>query len=94
MGLSVAPYLPSLKRSCSSFYELPAGREILELAPGLNSIEEREEILNAVERLGPWYHSFNLADWLKIEATQSGIPADVRGKDVMDIGCWDDPDGY
>ncbi|GAI76817.1 unnamed protein product, partial [marine sediment metagenome] len=38
----------------------------------VKSIEEREEILNAVKRLGPWYQSFDLADWLKIEGVHDG----------------------
>ncbi len=53
----------------------------------INPIEERQEILNSVKRLEPWYHSFHIADWLKIEATQSAIPASVRRKNVLDIGC-------
>ena len=60
----------------------------------VNSTEEREEILDAIGRLGPWYHPFHLADWLKTGATRSAIPASVRGKNVLDIGCWDGLHGY
>ena len=64
----------------------------------VNSTEEREEILDAVKRLEPWYHSFDLADWLKIEAIHDsdsvlacldrlGFPRDFSGKTVLDVGC-------
>ncbi len=64
----------------------------------VNPIETRQEILDAVKRLGPWYHSFNLADWLKIEAIHDGdsvlacldrvgFPHDFSGKTVLDVGC-------
>ncbi len=64
----------------------------------VHSSEERKEILSAVERLGPWYHSFNLADWLKIDAIHDGdsvlasldrigFPNDFSGKTVLDVGC-------
>ncbi len=64
----------------------------------VNSTEERAGILDAIKRLEPWYHSFNLADWLKIEAIhdsdsvlasldQLGFPRDFSGKTVLDVGC-------
>ena len=64
----------------------------------VNPIEERQEILNTVKRLQPWYHSFHLADWLKIEAIHDGdsvldcldrlgFPRDFSDKTVLDIGC-------
>ncbi len=64
----------------------------------VNPIEERQEILNTVKRLQPWYHSFHLADWLKIEGSHDGdsvlasldrlgFPQDFSDKTVLDIGC-------
>ena len=64
----------------------------------INPIEERQEILNSVKRLEPWYHSFHIADWLKIEAIHDGdsvlacldrlgFPHDFSGKTVLDAGC-------
>jgi tRNA (mo5U34)-methyltransferase len=64
----------------------------------VGSIEERERILKETARLGPWYQSFNLADWLKIEAVHDGdsvlgrldllgFPRDLSGETVLDVGC-------
>ncbi len=64
----------------------------------VNPIEERQEILNTVKRLEPWYHSFHLADWLRIEGSHDGdsvlasldrlgFPHDFSGKTVLDAGC-------
>ena len=47
-----------------------------------------------------WYHSFELPNGRKIDGHQSvalqrerlarfGVPEDLRGKRVLDIGCWD-----
>jgi tRNA (mo5U34)-methyltransferase len=79
-------------KSCS------LGGEDLNWHLDVKSIEEREEIVNAVKRLGPWYHSFDLADWLKIEAIHDGdsvlacldrlgFPRDFSDKTVLDVGC-------
>jgi len=38
----------------------------------VSSTEEREKILEDTASLGPWYQSFNLADWLKIQAVHDG----------------------
>lgn len=51
-----------------------------------------------VERLGPWYHSYELADWLNIEGEHRGheilpliddlgFPADFSGQSVLDVAC-------
>jgi hypothetical protein len=69
-------------------------RRRLNWCPDVNSTAERQEILNAVKRLEPWYHPFHLADWLKTGATQSAIPASVRGNNVLDMGCWEGLHGY
>lgn len=64
----------------------------------VHSTEERKEILSAVKRLEPWYHSYHLADWLKIEGIHDGdsvlasldrlgFPRDFSGKTVLDAGC-------
>lgn len=64
----------------------------------VSSIEEREKILKDTATLGPWYQSFNLADWLRIEAVHDGdsvldcldllgFPRDFSGKTVLDVGC-------
>lgn len=64
----------------------------------VDSMEQRERILSDTVRLGPWYQSFNLADWLKIEAVHDGasvlgcldllgFPGDFSGKTVLDVGC-------
>ncbi|MEE8345870.1 MAG: DUF1698 domain-containing protein [Dehalococcoidia bacterium] len=64
----------------------------------VNPVEKRQEILSAVRRLEPWYHSFHLADWLKIEGIHDsdsvlacldrlGFPEDFSGKSVLDVGC-------
>ncbi len=64
----------------------------------VSSIEEREKILKDIKRLGPWYQSFNLADWLRIEAVHDsdsvlacldrlGFPRDFSDKIVLDVGC-------
>jgi tRNA (mo5U34)-methyltransferase len=64
----------------------------------VSSIEDRERIRADTVRLGPWYQSFNLADWLKIEAVHDadsvlgcldllGFPRDFSGKTVLDVGC-------
>jgi tRNA (mo5U34)-methyltransferase len=65
---------------------------------GVSSLEERERILKDTARLGPWYQSFDLGDWLKIEAVHDGdsvlgcldllgFPRDFSGKTVLDVGC-------
>jgi hypothetical protein len=57
----------------------------------VSSIEEREKILKDIATLGPWYQSFNLADWLRIQAVHDGdsvldcldllgFPRDFSGK--------------
>jgi len=57
------------------------------------------EFVQELARKG-WYHSFELPDGRIIEGWQSvdllrarlerySIPADLRGKRVLDIGCWD-----
>jgi tRNA (mo5U34)-methyltransferase len=64
----------------------------------VSSIEEREKIVRDTATLGPWYQSFNLADWLRIEAVHDGdsvldcldllgFPRDFSGKTVLDVGC-------
>lgn len=58
---------------------------------------ERARILQRVARLEPWYHSFELADWLvtsgahKSEEIQRGLdalgfPTDLAGARVLDVG--------
>ena len=64
----------------------------------VSSTEEREKILKDTAALGPWYQSFNLADWLKIQAVHDGdsvldcmdrlgFPRDFSDKTVLDVGC-------
>ena len=64
----------------------------------VSSTEEREKILKDTATLGPWYQSFNLADWLKIQAVHDGdsvldcmdrlgFPRDFSDKTVLDVGC-------
>ena len=64
----------------------------------VGSLEERERILKDTATLGPWYQSFNLADWLRIQAVHDGdfvldcldllgFPRDFSGKTVLDVGC-------
>ncbi len=59
---------------------------------------ERRRILAEVERLAPWYHSFDLADWLVIEGRHAsrttqealdrlGFPERFDGQSVLDVGC-------
>ena len=60
----------------------------------------QEEIAKRVEQLGPWFHNMNLAgvqtaphhflgDYpaFKFRNFAQSIPADLRGKSVLDIGC-------
>ena len=64
----------------------------------VGTTEERGQILHEIATLGPWYQSFNLADWLKISAIHDGdsvlgsldllgFPRDFSGKTVLDAGC-------
>jgi len=64
----------------------------------VESFEERQRILHDTAILGPWYQSFDLADWLKIGAVHDGnsvlghldalgFPGDFSGKTVLDVGC-------
>jgi tRNA (mo5U34)-methyltransferase len=64
----------------------------------VSSVEKRERILNDIATLEPWYHSFNLADGLKIKAVHDGdsvlgcldllgFPLDFSGKSVLDAAC-------
>jgi tRNA (mo5U34)-methyltransferase len=61
--------------------------------------DPNQEQLQALERLG-WYHSMELPDGrvitgfqsiehLRARIAQFPIPADLRGKRVLDIGAWD-----
>jgi len=62
-------------------------------------IDPNQQRLQALERLG-WYHSMELPDGrviagfhsiehLRMRIAQFPIPADLRGKRVLDIGAWD-----
>ena len=68
----------------------------------VSSTEEREKILKDTATLGPWYQSFNLADWLKIQAVHDGdsvldcldrlgFPRDFSDKTVLDVLYADQP---
>jgi len=61
---------------------------------------KREEIAREVEKLGPWFHNMELEGvWTapkhflgdyprqKFQRFAHAIPADLRGKSVLDIGC-------
>ena len=50
----------------------------------VSSTEEREKILKDTATLGPWYQSFNLADWLKIQAVHDGDSV-LDCLDVVDV---------
>ena len=64
----------------------------------------REEILDRVEKLGPWFHCIELGDGLVTktqsasgepvehprptwETVKAGLPEDLSGKTVLDVGC-------
>jgi tRNA (mo5U34)-methyltransferase len=55
----------------------------------------KEELLDKIKAIPFWYHKIELPDgivtpgWAPINSAAYGIPNDLSGKRVLDIGAWD-----
>lgn len=58
-------------------------------------MDKKEELLDRIKAIPFWYHKIELPygivtpGWAPIDPAAYGIPADLTGRRVLDIGAWD-----